>query len=247
MSGHSEQCGTRKTSSISETLFQGGKQTLALNWGSQPPHGPSERCFIVYKWGGRGGRGSARYSAMAPPSETCPSRDQAGIDPRQPKASVHHKRSPNAPPPPLSALQPRAGPQGVVVVVAAYVRLQRRVREGRRRPVPVAHNSHLKHRLRIRYDNTKRGDAGPAHTPRATSGPRLARRINNLMQRSTRRYRYSTPRSARHPAINPQRYPLRHLVSSTESIVPSIGRRSKRHPTRRWRRKKNPIVKYLCT
>lgn len=33
--------------------------------------------------------------------------------------------------------------EGVVVVVSADVSLQRSVREGGRRPVPVAHNSHL--------------------------------------------------------------------------------------------------------
>lgn len=37
--------------------------------------------------------------------------------------------------------------KGVVVVVPAYVSLQRSVREGGRRPVPVAHNSHLQHRV----------------------------------------------------------------------------------------------------
>lgn len=37
--------------------------------------------------------------------------------------------------------------EGVVVVVSADVRLQRGVREGGRRPVPVAHNSHLEHRV----------------------------------------------------------------------------------------------------
>lgn len=60
------------------------------------------------------------------------------------------------------------------------VGLQRGVREGRRRSIPVAHNSHLEHRYR--YDTTTQTgrDAGPAHTrPRPTSGPRLARRINN--------------------------------------------------------------------
>lgn len=116
--------------------------------------------------------------------------------------------------------------QGIVVVVATYVRLQRRVREGRRRPVPVAHNSHLEHRLRIRYDNTERGDAGPAHTPRATSGPRLARRINNLMQRSTRCSPLFGAALRSHPAINPQRNGPRHLTLDVRTTSPSGG-----HPT----------------
>lgn len=70
--------------------------------------------------------------------------------------------------------------EGVVVVVPADVSLQRGVREGRRRSIPVAHNSHLEHRLQS-WTTTLDGETGPAHSfeSRPTSGPRLARRINN--------------------------------------------------------------------
>lgn len=45
--------------------------------------------------------------------------------------------------------------EGVVVVVSAYVRLQRRIREGGRRPVPVTHNSHLQHSGETRYNTAQ--------------------------------------------------------------------------------------------
>lgn len=73
----------------------------------------------------------------------------------------------------------------VVVVVPTDVRLQRGVREGRRRPVPVTHNSHLEHsgdrQQQSGSDAPAPHSARTRHEPRPTSGPRLARLINNWL------------------------------------------------------------------
>lgn len=120
--------------------------------------------------------------------------------------------------------------EGVVVVVSAYVSLQRSVREGGRRSVPVAHNSHLTPGTEwIEQHWSGRGTI-PAHTrPRPTSGPRLARRTNNWIQRG----RSAAPVS-RAPPSSEQSIRLQPTLQSAEpaDAAPSVVARCGTAPRR---------------
>lgn len=69
--------------------------------------------------------------------------------------------------------------EGVVVVVPAYVSLQRSIREGGRRPVPVAHNSHLQHRVTEWTEQHQVGETRRPRTHSTTTDLRPAARAAN--------------------------------------------------------------------
>lgn len=67
----------------------------------------------------------------------------------------------------------------VVVVVPAYVSLQRSIREGGRGPVPVAHNSHLEHRVTEWTEQHQVGETRRPRTHSTTTDLRPAARAAN--------------------------------------------------------------------